>query len=51
LKFAVSELAEFGARSWQIALISAPLAAILGETEPLVVEVEQAEAEPIPESD
>ena len=51
LKFAVSELAEFGARSWQIALISAPLAAILGETEPLIVEVEQVEVELVPESD
>jgi ribonuclease D len=42
LKFVRSELTEFGARSWQIELICAPIAAILGETEPLVVEVEQA---------
>ena len=39
LKFVASELAEFGARSWQIELISGPIAAILGETEPLIVEV------------
>jgi len=38
LKFVASELAEFGARSWQIELISGPIAAILGETEPLIVE-------------
>lgn len=41
LKFVESELTEFGARSWQIELICAPVAAILGETEPLVIEVEQ----------
>ena len=41
LKFVESELTEFGARSWQIGLICAPVAAILGETEPLVIEVEQ----------
>jgi len=39
MKFVASELAEFGARSWQIELISGPIAAILGETEPLNVEV------------
>jgi ribonuclease D len=39
LKFVASELAEFGARSWQIELISGPISAILGETEPLIVEV------------
>jgi ribonuclease D len=38
LNFVAAELAEFGARSWQIELISGPIAAILGETEPLVVE-------------
>ena len=38
MKFVASELAEFGARSWQIELISGPIAAILGETEPLIVE-------------
>ena len=41
LKFVESELTEFGARSWQIGLICDPVAAILGETEPLVIEVEQ----------
>ena len=55
LKFVASELAEFGARSWQIELISGPIAAILGETEPLLVEVppeEVTEGEtPAPESD
>ena len=51
LKFVSSELAEFGARSWQIELICAPIAAILGEIEPLVVEVEPVEVEPAPESD
>jgi ribonuclease D len=55
LKFVASELAEFGARSWQIELISGPISAILGETEPLIVEVpleEVTEGEtPIPESD
>ena len=53
LKFVESELTEFGARSWQIGLICAPVAAILGETEPLVIEVEQGvEAEsPTAESD
>jgi ribonuclease D len=39
LKFVSSELAEFGARNWQIDLVAAPIAAILGETEPLIVEV------------
>jgi ribonuclease D len=39
LKFVAAELAEFGARSWQIELISGPISAILGETEPLIVEV------------
>ena len=39
LKFVTSELAEFGARTWQIELISGPISAILGETEPLIVEV------------
>jgi ribonuclease D len=39
LKFVATELAEFGARSWQIELISGPISAILGETEPLIVEV------------
>jgi len=39
LKFVATELAEFGARNWQIELISGPIAAILGETEPLIVEV------------
>ena len=39
LKFVASELAEFGARTWQIELISGPISAILGETEPLIVEV------------
>jgi len=43
LKFVANELAEFGARSWQIELISGPIAAILGETEPLIVEVPQEE--------
>jgi ribonuclease D len=55
LKFVASELAEFGARSWQIELISGPIAAILGETEPLIVEVpaeEVTEGETLaPESD
>jgi ribonuclease D len=55
LKFVASELAEFGARSWQIELISGPISAILGETEPLIVEVppeEVTEGEtPVPESD
>jgi ribonuclease D len=55
LKFVSAQLAEFGARSWQIALISGPIAAILGETEPLIVEVppeEITEGEtPPPESD
>jgi ribonuclease D len=39
LKFVSAELAENGARDWQIDLIAAPIAAILGETEPLIVEV------------
>jgi ribonuclease D len=55
LKFVASELAEFGARPWQIELISGPIAAILGETEPLIVEVppeEAADGESLPaESD
>ncbi|MEJ6574768.1 MAG: HRDC domain-containing protein [Actinomycetes bacterium] len=55
LKFVATELAEFGARSWQIALISGPIAAILGEIEPLFVEVapeEVTESEtPAAESD
>ena len=55
MKFVASELAEFGARSWQIELISGPIAAILGETEPLIVEVpaeEVTESEtPAAESD
>jgi ribonuclease D len=55
LKFVASELAEFGARSWQIELISGPIAAILGETEPLIVEVAPEDATegetPAPESD
>jgi ribonuclease D len=55
LKFVASELAEFGARSWQIELISGPIAAILGETEPLIVETpaeEVTESEtPAAESD
>ena len=55
MKFVASELAEFGARGWQFELISGPIAAILGETEPLIVEVpadEVTESEtPAPESD
>ena len=44
LIFVTNELAEFGARSWQIELISGPIAAILGETEPLIVEVPATDA-------
>lgn len=54
-KFVAAELAEFGARPWQIELISGPISAILGETEPLIVEVppeEAADGESLPaESD
>ena len=54
-KFVATELAEFGARPWQIELISGPISAILGETEPLIVEVppeEAADGESLPvESD
>jgi len=46
LKFVTAELTEFGARSWQIDLISGPIAAILGETEPLVVETPPEEEVP-----
>jgi ribonuclease D len=46
LNFVAAELAEFGARSWQIELISGPIAAILGETEPLVVETPPEEEIP-----
>jgi ribonuclease D len=49
LNFVAAELAEFGARSWQIELISGPIAAILGETEPLVVETPPEEE--IPETE
>ena len=49
--FVAGELAELGARPWQIDLVMAPIAAILGEIEPLVVEVEAAETDPTPESD
>jgi len=45
LKFVSAELAEYGARGWQIDLIAAPIAAILGETEPLIVEVVPEETE------
>jgi ribonuclease D len=45
LKFVSAELAEFGARSWQIELVATPIAAILGEIEPLIVEVPAAEGE------
>ncbi len=38
VRFVSAELAEFGARSWQIDLVAAPIAAILGEIEPLIVE-------------
>jgi ribonuclease D len=46
LKFVSAELAEYGARSWQIDLIASPIAAILGETEPLVVETPPEEEVP-----
>ena len=45
LKFVSAELAEYGARGWQIDLIATPIAAILGETEPLIVEVVPEETE------
>ena len=52
LKFVKSELAQFGARDWQIELISEPIAAILGEIEPLVTEALQSEVDtPTVESD
>jgi len=54
IKFVATELTEFGARPWQIELVLAPLTAILGETEPLVseVEVEATDADsPVLESD
>jgi ribonuclease D len=52
MNFVTKELAEFGARSWQIELISGPIAAILGEIEPLIVEVEESPSESTtPESD
>jgi ribonuclease D len=52
LKFVKSELAQFGARDWQIELISEPIAAILGEIEPLAVEALQSELDtPTTESD
>lgn len=38
-KYVASELAEFGARSWQIELVIEPITAILSEREPLIVEV------------
>ena len=38
-RFVVSELSEFGARPWQVALVLGPITAILSETEPLIVEV------------
>ena len=52
-RFVVSELSEFGARPWQINLVSGPILAILDEIEPLVVEVaEEVEGETPPaESD
>jgi ribonuclease D len=50
LKFVQNVLGGLGARSWQIELVSPPLAAILGETEPLVVEV-SVEPEPDGTSD
>lgn len=47
IKFVESQLSEFGARPWQIALVLGPISAILGVTEPLVVEVtENEEQEP-----
>jgi ribonuclease D len=53
LKFVASELAEFGARSWQIELISGPISTILGETEPLIVETppEEVTESEIPSSE
>jgi ribonuclease D len=39
VRFVSTELAEFGARTWQIELVAEPIAAILGEIEPLIVEV------------
>jgi ribonuclease D len=54
-RFVVSELSEFGARPWQVALVLGPITAILSETEPLIVEVppeEVTEGESLaPESD
>ena len=52
-RFVVSELSEFGARTWQIDLVLGPISAILDEIEPLVVEVaEEVEGEtPSAESD
>jgi len=52
-RFVVSELSEFGARPWQVDLVSGPISAILDEIEPLVVEVaEEVEGEnPPAESD
>lgn len=60
-QFVISELSEFGARPWQVALVLGPISAILSETEPLIVEVtenvEVTESEtdeaasPTPESD
>ena len=44
-KFVASELAEFGARPWQIELVLAPIVAILSEREPLIVEVTESEGE------
>jgi len=51
--FVAGELAEHGARPWQIELVLGPITAILGEREPLVVEVSESEepAELAPESD
>ena len=54
-KFIENELAQYGARPWQIALTTGPIAGILSEIEPLIVEVapeEVTEGErPIRESD
>ena len=52
-KFVTTELAEFGARPWQIELVLTPLVGILGALEPLVIEVEQADLveEAVTESD
>ena len=41
LKFVQDVLGGLGARTWQIELVSPPLAAILGETEPLLQEVQE----------